>query len=211
MIKRLIDFFASLCGLLILLPVLLILALLIAIKLGRPVLFIQKRPGLNTKPFNLLKFRSMTSEKDEKGELLPDEQRLTPLGSFIRSASLDELPSLLSVLKGDMSLVGPRPLLMEYLPLYNDRQQRRHEMKPGITGWAQVNGRNALSWEQKFEYDVWYVENQSLLLDIKILFMTLHKVFKRDGINQEGQATMTKFTGTPESAGEEPPTEKMQS
>lgn len=211
MIKRLIDFFASLCGLLILLPVLLILALLIAIKLGRPVLFIQKRPGLNAKPFNLLKFRSMTSEKDEKGELLPDEQRLTPLGSFIRSASLDELPSLLSVLKGDMSLVGPRPLLMEYLPLYNDRQQRRHEMKPGITGWAQVNGRNALSWEQKFEYDVWYVENQSLLLDIKILFMTLHKVFKRDGINQEGQATMTKFTGTPESAGEEPPTEKMQS
>ena len=118
---------------------------------------------------------------------------------------------MLSVLKGDMSLVGPRPLLMEYLPLYNDRQQRRHEMKPGITGWAQVNGRNALSWEQKFEYDVWYVENQSLLLDIKILFMTLHKVFKRDGINQEGQATMTKFTGTPESAGEEPPTDKMQS
>lgn len=201
MLKRLIDFFASLCGVLLLLPVLLVLAVLIAIKLGRPVLFIQKRPGLNAVPFDLLKFRSMTSEKDANGELLPDEKRLTKLGSFIRSASLDELPSLLSVLKGDMSLVGPRPLLMEYLPLYNERQQKRHQMKPGITGWAQVNGRNALSWEQKFEYDVWYVENQSLMLDIKILFMTLHKVFKRDGINQEGQATMTKFTGTPESVG----------
>ncbi|TDF35826.1 sugar transferase [Alteromonadaceae bacterium M269] len=198
MIKRLIDFFAALFGLIVLAPVLLILALLIAVKLGRPVLFIQQRPGLNAKPFNLLKFRSMTDEKDEHGQLLSDEHRLTALGSFIRSASLDELPSLISVLKGDMSLVGPRPLLMEYLPLYNKRQQRRHEMKPGITGWAQVNGRNALSWEQKFEYDVWYVENQSLMLDIKILFMTLHKVFKRDGINQQGQATMTKFTGTPE-------------
>ena len=198
MIKRLIDFFAALFGLIVLAPVLLILALLIAVKLGRPVLFIQQRPGLNAKPFNLLKFRSMTDEKDEHGQLLSDEHRLTALGSFIRSASLDELPSLISVLKGDMSLVGPRPLLMEYLPLYNERQQRRHEMKPGITGWAQVNGRNALSWEQKFEYDVWYVENQSLMLDIKILFMTLHKVFKRDGINQQGQATMTKFTGTPE-------------
>jgi lipopolysaccharide/colanic/teichoic acid biosynthesis glycosyltransferase len=204
MIKRLIDFFAALFGVLILLPVLLVLALVIAIKLGRPVLFIQKRPGLNTKPFNLLKFRSMTDEKDSHGELLPDEKRLTKLGSFIRSASLDELPSLLSVLKGDMSLVGPRPLLMEYLPLYNQRQQQRHQMKPGITGWAQVNGRNALSWEQKFEYDVWYVENQSLLLDIKILFMTLNKVFKRDGINQAGQATMTKFTGTPEPKEDKP-------
>jgi lipopolysaccharide/colanic/teichoic acid biosynthesis glycosyltransferase len=198
-IKRLIDFFASLLGLIALLPVLLVLSLFIALKLGRPVLFIQKRPGLNANPFNLLKFRSMTGEKDEKGELLPDEKRLTKFGSFIRSASLDELPSLLSVLKGDMSLVGPRPLLMEYLPLYNERQQKRHQVRPGITGWAQVNGRNALSWEEKFEHDVWYVENQSLLLDIKILFMTLHKVFKRDGINQEGQATMTKFTGTPES------------
>ena len=195
MIKRLIDITASLCALLILAPIIIILAVTIAIKLGRPIMFQQQRPGVNGQPFQLKKFRSMTDETDANGDLLPDDKRLTRFGSVLRSTSLDELPSLINVLKGDMSLVGPRPLLMDYLPLYSKQQSRRHEVRPGITGWAQVNGRNALSWEKKFELDVWYVDNRSLALDIKILWMTLGKVLKRDGISQAGEVTMTRFTG----------------
>lgn len=198
MIKRLFDIVASGLGLLVLLPVLLLLAVLVAIKLGRPVLFKQQRPGLAGKPFAMLKFRSMTDARGAMGELLPDEVRLPPFGKGLRSTSLDELPGLWNVFIGNMSLVGPRPLLMEYLPLYNAKQARRHEVRPGITGWAQVNGRNALSWQQKFELDVWYVDNQSLWLDMKILFMTLAKVVKRADINQQGEATMHKFTGNPD-------------
>jgi len=168
----------------------------VRVKLGAPVLFKQVRPGLGGKPFTMMKFRSMTDERDEHGNLLPDGVRLTKFGRFLRSTSLDELPGLWCVLKGDMSLVGPRPLLMEYLPLYSAEQARRHEARPGITGWAQVNGRNAISWEQKFEYDVWYVDNQSLWLDIKIIFLTLKKVFVRDGISAQGEATMPAFRGT---------------
>jgi lipopolysaccharide/colanic/teichoic acid biosynthesis glycosyltransferase len=160
------------------------------------VLFTQTRPGLHGKPFCMLKFRSMTSASDANGNLLPDEQRLTPFGQRLRSTSLDELPGLCAVLKGDMSLVGPRPLLMEYLPLYSPEQARRHEVRPGITGWAQVNGRNAISWEEKFALDVWYVENQSLWLDIKILLLTVKKVFVREGISAAGEATISKFTGS---------------
>lgn len=171
-------------------------ALLVKIKLGSPIIFKQKRPGLYGKPFYVYKFRTMTDEKDENGKLLPDEVRLTKTGKIIRKLSLDELPQLFNVLKGELSLVGPRPLLMEYLPLYTTEQARRHEVKPGITGWAQVNGRNAISWEEKFALDVWYVDNQSFWLDMKILFMTVIKVFKREGISQEGQATIEKFTGT---------------
>lgn len=174
-----------------------ITALLIRLKIGSPVMFKQKRPGLRGEPFHVYKFRTMTNERDQDGELLPDEVRLTAFGKLVRKLSLDELPQLWNVFKGDMSFVGPRPLLMEYLPLYNEHQARRHEVRPGITGWAQVNGRNAISWEEKFDYDVWYVDNQSFWLDIKILFMTVLKVFKSEGINQTGQATMTKFTGTP--------------
>ena len=176
-------------------PVMLIIALVIYLWDGKPILFKQKRPGLNEKIFEIYKFRTMTNERDENGELLPDEKRLVGIGKIIRSTSLDELPQLFNVLKGDMSFVGPRPLLVEYLPLYNDEQKKRHKVKPGITGWAQVNGRNAISWEQKFEYDVWYVENLSFLLDMKILWMTFLKVIKRSGISQEGQATMEKFRG----------------
>ncbi|MFT5674680.1 MAG: lipopolysaccharide/colanic/teichoic acid biosynthesis glycosyltransferase [Paraglaciecola sp.] len=194
--KRLFDFLASLLALLTLVPVLLFLYVLIAIKMGRPVIFVQTRPGIDGNPFNMMKFRSMTDEKDANGELLADEQRLPAFGQFLRSSSLDELPGLINVLRGDMSLVGPRPLLMEYLPLYNAEQIRRHDLRPGITGWAQVNGRNTLSWEKKFEYDVWYVDNQSFWLDIKILFMTVLKVVKRSDINQQGEATMTRFTGS---------------
>lgn len=193
--KKLFDFIASLIALIILSPIVGITALLIRKKIGSPVLFKQQRPGLNEKPFYVYKFRSMTDELDEKGELLPDDIRLTSFGKVVRNLSLDELPQLWNVLKGDMSFVGPRPLLVEYLPLYNERQARRHEVRPGITGWAQVNGRNAISWEEKFELDVWYVENRSFWLDMKILFMTVAKVFKSEGISQDGQVTMTKFTG----------------
>lgn len=194
--KRLFDIFLILISLPLLLPLLLIVAVLVRVKLGSPVLFKQVRPGLHGKPFTMMKFRSMTDERDEQGNLLPDAVRLTKFGRFLRSTSLDELPGLWSVLKGDMSLVGPRPLLVEYLPLYSPEQARRHLVRPGITGWAQVNGRNAISWEQKFEYDVWYVDNASLALDIKIIFLTLKKVVVRDGISAEGEATMAKFEGS---------------
>lgn len=194
--KRLFDVFLILISLPLLLPLLLFVAVLVRVKLGSPVLFKQVRPGLHGKPFTMMKFRSMTDERDEQGNLMPDAVRLTKFGRFLRSTSLDELPGLWSVLKGDMSLVGPRPLLVEYLPLYSPEQARRHLVRPGITGWAQVNGRNAISWEQKFEYDVWYVDNQSIALDIKIIFLTLKKVVVRDGISAEGEATMTKFEGS---------------
>lgn len=193
--KRLIDFSFSLLGLMLLSPLLLILALAIVILLGRPVIFRQPRPGLNAKVFNLYKFRSMTNQRDDKGELLPDSQRLTKFGKFLRASSLDELPELINVLKGDMSLVGPRPLLVEYLALYSQEQARRHDVKPGITGWAQVNGRNSISWHDKFKFDVWYVDNQTICLDFKILVMTFVKVIKREGITSEGQATSLYFKG----------------
>jgi len=195
MTKRLLDIVASSLGLLILAPVVIGTAILVRFKLGSPILFRQIRPGLHGQPFKMMKFRTMTDERDNQGELLPDAQRLTAFGKFLRSSSLDELPELLNVLKGDMSLVGPRPLLMEYLPLYSAEQSRRHQAKPGITGWAQINGRNAISWEQKFALDVWYVDNQSVLLDIKILCLTVWKVFKREGISAAGEATTAKFTG----------------
>lgn len=195
MVKRLFDLYVSLSVLLVLMPVIIIVALLVRLLLGSPIVFSQQRPGKHGKVFRMFKFRSMTNERDDTGQLLPDEQRLTSFGRFIRAASLDELPGLLNVIKGDMSLVGPRPLLVEYLPLYSKQQGRRHNMKPGITGWAQVNGRNALSWEQKFEYDVWYINNQSFMLDLKILLMTVAKVVKRSDIAHAGESTMTKFTG----------------
>jgi len=193
--KRLFDLTLSSAALLVLAPVFLLLMLLVRFKLGSPIFFTQVRPGLNGKPFTMYKFRTMKDERDAEGNLLPDAQRLTSFGKFLRSTSLDELPELINVLKGDMSLVGPRPLLMEYLPLYTSEQARRHEVRPGITGWAQVNGRNAISWEEKFKLDVWYVDNQSFWLDIKILLMTVGKVLKRDGISAEGEATMQKFRG----------------
>ncbi|GIU32403.1 sugar transferase [Shewanella sp. MBTL60-007] len=193
--KRIFDFSTALCALIILSPVMLVTALLIRNKLGSPVFFKQSRPGLHGKLFNMFKFRSMLDAVDSFGNSLPDSQRLTPFGLKLRATSLDELPGLISVLKGDMSLVGPRPLLVEYLPLYTPEQSKRHNVRPGITGWAQVNGRNAISWEQKFEYDVWYVENQSFWLDIKILLLTIKKVFVRDGISADGEATMTAFKG----------------
>ena len=193
--KRLVDFTVTLLGLIVMSPLLLVLGILVRIQLGSPVLFCQQRPGLNGRPFMMYKFRTMTDERDMDGNLLPDEQRLTGFGKFMRSASLDELPELINVLKGEMSLVGPRPLLMQYLPLYSTEQARRHEIRPGITGWAQVNGRNAISWEEKFKLDVWYVNHQSFRLDLKILWMTFSKVFKREGISQEGQATMEPFQG----------------
>jgi lipopolysaccharide/colanic/teichoic acid biosynthesis glycosyltransferase len=177
------------------LPVIVILSLLVYFKIGSPVFFKQQRPGWRGKPFNIYKFRTMSDEKNSRGELLSDVERLTSFGRMLRSTSLDELPSLCNVLKGEMSLVGPRPLLMEYLPLYSAEQARRHEVKPGITGWAQVNGRNAISWEEKFILDVWYVDNQSLWLDIKTILLTIKKVFFRHGISAEGEATMPKFTG----------------
>lgn len=195
MIKRSLDFSLSLIAGLILAPVILVLAIIIKLSLGSPVFFRQQRPGLLGMPFRMLKFRTMKDAFDSQGNLLPDSERLTPLGQFLRSSSLDELPELWNVLKGDMSLVGPRPLLMEYLPLYSPEQYRRHEVRPGVTGWAQVNGRNTLSWEDKFALDVWYVDNRSLWLDIKILFLTVKKVVVRDGISADGEATMPKFTG----------------
>jgi sugar transferase EpsL len=196
--KRSIDLIASALGLLLISPIILILAILIRLKLGSPIIFSQERPGYQGKSFMMSKFRTMTDERAENGELLPDGDRLTPFGKFLRSASLDELPGLLNVLNGEMSLVGPRPLLVSYLDKYTPEQARRHDVKPGITGWAQVNGRNAISWEQKFKLDVWYVDNQSLILDLKILLMTIKKVVVREGISQANQATMTLFEGSPE-------------
>ena len=193
--KRLFDLFlASLLLLLLLVPAL-VLALLIRIKLGSPVFFCQVRPGLNGRAFTMVKFRTMTDQCDHNGILMPDALRLTPFGFFLRATSLDELPELWNVIKGDMSLVGPRPLLMEYLPLYTPEQARRHEVRPGVTGWAQVNGRNAIGWPEKFKLDVWYVDNRSMWLDVRILFLTARKVVARDGINAKGETTMSKFTG----------------
>ena len=194
--KRIFDLVITCCGLLPLLPMIILAAVLIRLKLGSPIFFQQSRPGLNGKIFNMYKFRTMTNESDKNETLLSDEARLTKFGKFLRSTSLDELPSLWNVLKGDMSLVGPRPLLVEYLPLYSEKQSRRHEVKPGITGWAQVNGRNAISWDEKFDLDVWYVDNQSIWLDIKILWLTVKKVILRDGISQNNHVTMDKFRGS---------------
>lgn len=196
MIKRFFDIFISLVVLILLAPLILLTAYLIRQKLGSPVLFHQVRPGLHCKPFEMIKFRTMTDQRDSDGNILPDKLRLLPFGLFLRSISLDELPELWNVLKGDMSLVGPRPLLMEYMPLYSPEQMRRHEVCPGITGWAQINGRNAISWEEKFKLDIWYVDNQSTWLDTKILFLTLKKVLMRDGINAEGHVTIEPFKGT---------------
>jgi sugar transferase EpsL len=196
MLKRSIDFLVALTLLIVLWPLLALLALAVRWKLGTPVLFAQDRPGLHGAPFKFFKFRSMSDARDTTGELLPDADRLTSFGRLMRKFSLDELPQLFNVLKGDMSLVGPRPLLMEYLPLYSERQARRHEVRPGITGWAQVKGRNALGWDERFELDLWYVEHQSFLLDLKIIAMTAWRVLQPQGISQPGQATMSKFTGT---------------
>lgn len=193
--KRIFDLLASAIGLLILSVPLTLLAWQVRRKLGSPVLFTQVRPGLHGKPFRMVKFRTMTDARDDSGALLPDAQRLTPFGRFLRASSLDELPELWNVLRGEMSLVGPRPLLMEYLPLYSSEQARRHEVRPGITGWAQVNGRNAISWADKFALDVWYVDHRSLWLDVRILWLTVRKVVVREGISAEGEATMAKFTG----------------
>ena len=195
MIKRLFDITFAFLILILLAAILFLLAILIKMNLGSPVLFKQIRPGLSGLPFEMLKFRTMTESTDREGNLLPEAQRLTKFGRFLRSTSLDELPALWNVLKGEMSLVGPRPLLVEYLPLYSKEQTRRHEVKPGITGWAQVNGRNAISWDDKFKLDVWYVDHQSFWLDVKILWMTLKKVIVREGISAEGEATISKFTG----------------
>lgn len=200
MIKRCFDIILIVLCSFILLPVLLIVAVAVKCMLGSPVLFCQKRPGLNGEPFQIYKFRTMLDGRDASGHMLPDEQRITAFGCLLRSSSLDELPELLNVLKGDMSLVGPRPLLMEYLGRYTEEQMRRHEVLPGITGWAQINGRNALSWEEKFNLDVWYVDNRSLWLDIKILFMTVVRVVRRDGISQQDHVTMSKFIGSEQGA-----------
>jgi len=194
-IKRLLDIVCALVILLLLMPVLLVLILLVAVFLGRPVFFKQTRPGYRAVPFQMIKFRTMTDARDAEGKLLPDAQRLTRFGKFLRATSLDELPELWNVLKGEMSLVGPRPLLMEYLPLYSIEQMRRHKVKPGITGWAQVNGRNAITWTEKFNYDIFYVSHYSFWLDIEILLMTCKKVFIREGITQAGSTTAEKFTG----------------
>ena len=194
--KRIFDLVIASLGLLLLLPVIALTALMVRSKLGSPLLFQQSRPGLNGREFNMLKFRTMTNECDSNRNLLSDEIRLTKFGKFLRSTSLDELPSLWSVLKGDMSLVGPRPLLIKYLPLYSTQQARRHEVKPGITGWAQVNGRNAISWDEKFRLDVWYVDSQTIWLDMKIIWITIGKVIFRTGISGEGEATMRPFTGS---------------
>lgn len=193
--KRLFDIVLSFIALLLLSPLIVLLAWQISRKMGSPVLFRQVRPGLNGKPFEMIKFRTMRDALDAQGNPLPDAERMTPFGQFLRASSLDELPELWNVFKGDMSLVGPRPLLMEYLPLYSPEQARRHAVRPGVTGWAQINGRNALSWEDKFRLDVWYVDNQSLWLDIRIMLLTIKRVLLKDGINAEGEATMSKFTG----------------
>lgn len=197
-IKRFFDIISSLLAIIILSPVLAVTAVLVRIKLGSPVLFKQERPGKDEKIFTLYKFRTMTDEKDENGELLPDEVRLTKFGRFLRSTSLDELPELFNILKGDMSVIGPRPLLVRYLPRYNAHQKRRHEVRPGLSGWAQVNGRNTISWEDKFNMDVEYVDNYSLLMDIRILMMTVVNVLKHDGISSETSVTMEEFMGNEE-------------
>ncbi|WP_017477334.1 sugar transferase [Pseudomonas sp. PAMC 26793] len=196
MIKRGFDLFAALLGLILLSPVIAVIAWNIRKKLGSPVLFRQVRPGRDGKPFEMIKFRTMRDAHDANGEPLPDAQRMTAFGSFLRSSSLDELPELWNVVKGDMSLVGPRPLLMEYLPLYSAEQYRRHEVRPGVSGWAQINGRNAIEWEEKFKLDTWYVDNQSFWLDMKVIFLTIKKVLVRDGISAKGEATASKFTGS---------------
>lgn len=195
MIKRLFDILASSLALILLSPVIAITAYFIHKRLGSPVLFRQVRPGLNGKPFEMIKFRSMKDAVDKNGKLLPDSERLTSFGMKLRSTSLDELPGLWNVVKGDMSLVGPRPLLMQYLPLYNQEQNRRHNVRPGITGWAQINGRNAISWQDKFKLDIWYIDNQSLWLDMKILFLTIKKVFVKEGISANGHVTIEPFKG----------------
>ncbi len=193
--KRFIDFVLSVTGFLVLLPVFLVVTFILLLANGASPFFFQRRPGKGGRIFLLIKFKTMNDRKDAQGQLLPDDKRLTPVGKFVRKTSLDELPQLLNVIKGDMSLIGPRPLLVEYLPLYNDQQKRRHEVRPGITGWAQVNGRNAISWQQKFTYDVWYVDHLSLGLDVKIIFKTVQKVFKAEGISSNTYATMEKFLG----------------
>lgn len=196
MLKRVFDIVASFFGLVLLSPLIAFVAWKISRKLGSPVFFRQVRPGRNGKPFEMIKFRTMKDAVDSDGNPLPDSERMTPFGGFLRASSLDELPELWNVLKGEMSLVGPRPLLMEYLPLYSAEQYRRHDVRPGVTGWAQVNGRNSLSWEEKFKLDVWYVENRTLSLDIKVLLLTVKKVVRRDGISADGEATMSRFTGS---------------
>lgn len=195
LVKRFFDFLVALLVLIAISPVLIVIIIALFFANQGSPFFFQKRPGRQEKIFRIIKFKTMNDKRDMEGNLLPDADRLTGIGSFVRKNSLDEIPQLINVLKGDMSLIGPRPLLQQYLPLYNDSQKRRHEVRPGITGWAQVNGRNAISWQEKFEYDVWYVDNLSFFLDIKILFLTLKKVFIREGISQEGQATMEVFRG----------------
>lgn len=195
LVKRFIDLFLSLTGLLLLSPIMFTIAVLVRINLGKPIIFSQTRPGYLGKPFDIYKFRTMSNALSDNGELLPDQFRLTRFGRFLRSTSLDELPNLWTIIKGDMSIVGPRPLLMEYLPLYNSEQAKRHLVKPGLTGWAQINGRNAISWKEKLSLDTWYVENLSVCLDLKIIFITIKKTIMREGISAEGEATMTKFTG----------------
>lgn len=196
LIKKVLDSFIALFLLTIFMPILILVSLILISKLSGNPFFIQPRPGRNSKIFYLIKFKTMTDKRDAAGKLLPDKDRITPIGRFIRSTSLDELPQLINVIKGDMSLIGPRPLLIKYLPLYTPEQARRHEVRPGITGWTQVNGRNSLSWEEKFKLDVWYVDNMSFALDMKILWRTLIKVLNREGINQQGQATMEAFKGS---------------
>lgn len=196
-IKRILDIISSLLAIIILSPLLAVTAVLVKTKLGSPVLFKQERPGKDEKIFTLMKFRTMTDERDENGELLPDEVRLTKFGKFLRSTSIDELPELFNILKGDMSVIGPRPLLVEYIPRYNEHRHRRHEVRPGLSGWAQVNGRNSISWEEKFDLDVEYVDNYSFAMDVKILFMTVLNVLKKEGISSETSATMEVFMGTP--------------
>ena len=193
MLKRTFDFIASLLGLILLSPVLLVVSLLVWAKLGRPVFFTQIRPGLHGEPFKMIKFRTMTNETNSKGNLLSNEKRMTRFGTFLRSSSLDELPGLINVLKGDMSLVGPRPLLMDYLPYFTENQMLRHSVKPGITGWSQVNGRNAIGWDKKLAFDIWYVENRTFGLDLKILYLTVKKVFKQEGITHDGDVAMPRF------------------
>ena len=194
-LKPFFDFLAAFIGLVVLSPIFLVVTLGLAIANNGKPFFFQRRPGKNERIFKIVKFKSMHDKKDSNGNLLPDSERLTKIGSFVRKTSLDEIPQLINVLKGDMSFIGPRPLLPEYLPLYNETQRHRHDVKPGITGWAQVNGRNTVSWEKKFEYDVWYVNNQTFLLDVKIFFMTIKKVFIKEGISQEGQVTAESFKG----------------
>ena len=195
-LKRLLDFTISVSGFFLISPIFIVVTILLLIANKGKAFFFQPRPGKNEKIFKVIKFKTMTDKKGSNGELLPDADRLTSVGAFIRKTSLDEIPQLLNVIKGDMSLIGPRPLLVQYLPLYNEEQKRRHNVKPGISGWAQVNGRNAISWEKKFEYDVWYTNNISFLLDVKIIFMTVLKVVKSEGISQEGEVTISAFTGT---------------